>query len=98
MKNKKNFWVIVAFDEKQEGYILDQSEDCLKVDLLQEITVDDCGMQFFDKGKQIYPRMSVMKFTLKPWSYTDYFGEHDCGIDCNLVKVLWDYNNDATRV
>lgn len=90
----KDFWAIVAFDEKQEGYILDQSEDCYKADLLMEVTADDCGMKFFSDGKEFYPSMSVIKFSLKPWSYSDNSGEYDCGIDCSVIDVLWRKENE----
>lgn len=92
--NKKDFWVIVAFDQKQEGYILDQSNDCIDADLINEVTADDCGIKFFEHGKQIYPSMSVMKFKLKPWAHHDNMnGEYDCGIDCERINTFWRLND-----
>lgn len=83
-----DFWVTVALDANSElAWILDKSEDCGAVDLIDGSEASDSGI---DMGWTKDRRMGIYKLTLRPWSHQDYDGEVDCGCDVDIVETIFE--------
>ena len=77
---------IVALSDCGSGYIIDQSDECRKKDVIPEYSTEDSGFNpSWDKGLTT----GVYLCTIKPWAFRDYEGEWDGGIDVVKVEPLW---------
>lgn len=86
-KPDKNFWCIVALDyDKDEAWILDQSQDARDCDLLDGSSGDDNGLMRQNWVKDAVP--GLYRLTLRPWSHQSYEGEWDGGVDVDSVTLL----------
>jgi len=86
MPPAKNFWCVVALDyDKDEAWILDQSQDARDCDLLDGSSGDDNGL-IQDWVKEAVP--GLYKLYLRPWGYQDYQGEWETGVDVSIVTLL----------
>lgn len=82
----KSFWCIVALDyDKDEAWILDQSQDARDCDLLDGSSGDDNGLMQ-DWIKSATP--GLYRLTLNPWGYQDWQGEWESGVDVSIVELL----------
>ncbi len=83
---KRLFWVDVALDYyKDQAWIMRQSSDCLKVDLIDGSEAFDAGIQN-NWIKDAVP--GFYRLTLRPWSFPDHDGDYDTGIDVIEAKCL----------
>jgi hypothetical protein len=82
-----DFWCVVVVDDGGDGWIIRQSTDCRGSDLMPhgQSAEDNC----LDMGWAKDRPPGVYRLTLRPWSHTDYWGEHDFGIDAAEVVALY---------
>lgn len=83
----KSFWCTVALDyDKDEAWILNQSQDARDCDLLDGPSGDDNGLTRQKWVKSAVP--GLYKLYLRPWSHQDLQGEWDTGADVSIVELL----------
>jgi hypothetical protein len=92
-KVPSDFWVVIAVDENSDGWILQQSEDARRCDLFMNGNGTEDNCVNIDELKP----MSVYRCGLKPWSYQNYDGDWDCGIDIVDPQLLWKLEGFVTQ-
>ena len=84
-EKKRDFWVIAALVyDKDEGWIVAESDDVAKYDVVDGAAVSD------SIDWAITPEMvpGLYKLTLHPWSRQSYYGEWDSGVDVVKTELL----------
>lgn len=87
MTTRKDFWCVVALDyDKDEAWVLDQSQDARDCDVLDgSAGSDNC----LTSGTWIEPAVpGLYRLELSPWGYQGYEGEWDTGIDVTKATLL----------
>ena len=85
-ENKKDFRAILAVGQSGDVFIVDYTPDCDEADLLVESDYAADNDIIPCKGME---DIGLYHVRLKPWSYRDYEGDYECGIDCELLGVLY---------